>query len=111
LPPGTPVIPGVTPGTSPTSAPPAAGNACDVCTGFAQAGNTLAAATAYAQCASPGGKASCTSRLGNKAGAEAERAVLNGDCDKARKILKAAQDMGVQANRLTKGQAAVAGCK
>jgi len=125
LPPGAPAIPGVTPTASPptasppTAAPPTAApptatpatDACAVCASAAQAGNTLAAATAYAQCATPGGKDACRTRLSNKSGAEAERAVLNGKCDQARNILAAAAQMGVEPRRLAKGQAAVANCK
>jgi hypothetical protein len=71
----------------------------------------LAAAAAYGQCTNQGAKDACRNRLGNKAGAEAERAALNGNCDQARKILAAAEAMGVMASRLSKAQAAVASCK
>jgi serine/threonine-protein kinase len=116
LPPGTPGVtptprPTPTPTATPTTPTPTAGDACRACAAAAQAGNTLAAAAAYAQCSDQGAKDTCRNRLGNKAGDEAARAANNNNCDQARKILAAAQQMGVNPARLAKAQGAVASCK
>lgn len=71
----------------------------------------MAAAASYAQCSDQGAKNTCRNRLGKKAGEAAVRAVNLNNCDEARKILAAAQQMGVNPASLAKGQAAVASCK
>ena len=111
VPTGTPTLPTAPPVAVPPVTAPAGADPCTACQKAAQSGDIAGAAQAYAQCSNPGAKNACQSRAGQKAGDAAVFAANNGKCSEARGILVAAQQMGVNAGRLAKAQAAVANCK
>jgi eukaryotic-like serine/threonine-protein kinase len=111
----TPAAPATTPPpattpTPPVTAPPVvapppsqpaapASNSCAQCANAVAASDWAGAAQHYASCSSKSEKSSCSSRMATAAPRAARTAALNQDCNKARAIAAAAQQMGVPAGR------------
>src|SRR5690606_38232378 len=79
--------------TTPTP-PPATGGSCDTCVAKARAGDIAGAAQGYASCSDGPQKKECLKRIKALAPNAATAAARNGQCDRARAIIAAAQQIG-----------------
>jgi hypothetical protein len=86
----------------------AARDGCDACLKAANAGKIVEAARAASKCGDAEQKARCTKIVKRKAPAVAQAAVFNGECGKAKAIVKAAESMGAGSSSLRR---AVKSCK
>ncbi len=86
--PGTVTKPGTTP-------PPPKGDPCDACKSAASGGNIAGATAAMGRCSDAGKKAECKAILQRSAGNAVRTAALNGQCDRAKQLVAAADAAGV----------------
>jgi hypothetical protein len=90
--------PATKPGPKPSGAPattPPAGDPCDACKSAAASGNASAVSGAMSRCTDAGKKAECKAILGRSATGAVKSAAMNGQCDRAKALVAAADALGV----------------
>jgi hypothetical protein len=88
--------PTTNPGPKPSSAPtPPKGDPCDACKAAASSGNATGVSGALSRCTDEGKKAECKAILGRTATGAVKSAAMNGQCDRAKALVAAADAVGV----------------
>jgi tRNA A-37 threonylcarbamoyl transferase component Bud32 len=90
--------PATTPGTGkPAGTPPAPkGDPCDACQAAAASGNASGVNASLSRCTDAGKQAQCKALLGRTAVGAVKQAALNGQCDRAKALVAAADAAGVK---------------
>jgi tRNA A-37 threonylcarbamoyl transferase component Bud32 len=90
--------PATTPGTGkPAGTPPASkGDPCDACQAAAASGNASGVNASLSRCTDAGKQAQCKALLGRTAVGAVKQAALNGQCDRAKALVAAADAAGVK---------------
>jgi tRNA A-37 threonylcarbamoyl transferase component Bud32 len=90
--------PATTPGTGkPTGTPPAPkGDPCDACQAAAASGNATGVNASLSRCTDAGKQAQCKAVLGRTGVGPVKQAALNGQCDRAKALVAAADAAGVK---------------
>ncbi|MFO7180538.1 MAG: protein kinase, partial [Pseudomonadota bacterium] len=87
-------VPTTPPAPTTTTPPPSGGGSCASCVAKAQAGDVAGAAQVYAACSEGTEKKECLKRIKAAAPNAAKAAARNGQCDRARAIIAAAEHIG-----------------
>jgi hypothetical protein len=89
--------PTTNPGPKPSSTTPAPtqGDPCDACKAAASSGNATGVSGALSRCTDAGKKAECKAILGRTATGAVKSAAMNGQCDRAKALVAAADAVGV----------------
>jgi len=82
-------------GTGTTPAVPK-GDPCDACMAAASGGNATAVSGALSRCTDAGKQAQCKAMLGRTGSGAVKQAALNGQCDRAKALVAAADALGVK---------------
>jgi serine/threonine-protein kinase len=92
---GKPASTGKPAGTGGTTAPPK-GDPCDACLAAASGGNATAVSGALSRCTDAGKQAQCKAMLSRTGSGAVKQAALNGQCDRAKALVAAADAIGVK---------------
>jgi hypothetical protein len=79
-----------------TGTPPLKGDPCDACMAAASSGNATGVNGVISRCTDAGKQAQCKAMLGRTATGAVKQAALNGQCDRAKALVAAADAAGVK---------------
>jgi eukaryotic-like serine/threonine-protein kinase len=79
-----------------TGTPAPAKDPCDACMAAASGGNATAVSGALSRCTDAGKQAQCKAMLGRTGSGAVKQAALNGQCDRAKALVAAADAIGVK---------------
>ncbi len=82
--------------TGTTATPPPKGDPCDACIASASSGNAAGVNASMGRCTDAGKQAQCKATLGRTAAGPVKQAALNGQCDRAKALIAAADAAGVK---------------